>query len=352
LTSPSSFLVSIPPLAVPVKLYGVQLRKNCNTDKFLSTLVKDLHSSPCQFEVSVLERDPGQLPLVAQLRYSVERENDGNLALDLVKLNLCNIITSSEQWIEELYNHGLSWMPDITVPKSLSCHPHPIPLAVDSWFAAVVHGIPYVLVDGVETDPTIDDDVANRIGVHFYPLSSLKLKDKKGVCIDQNLAVYANEVKAMEESLSRKIESLSNAAKDAQVADSPQKGQDVLIQYKYTDGSKEWCRGVVEVVLAQDIYSVMLTDYGHRVFVTKQDIFQLNRSEKLMPVHVQYVRFAMPCSNEELFSVRSAFDDDYVLMRVENVCESSISSEVEEIYVSIWKVSDEPEAGAVLTQIC
>ena len=145
---------------------------------------------------------------------------------------------------------------------------------------------------------------------------------------------------------------MSAAAQYAEKAENPQKGQDVLIQYIYTDGSKEWCRGVVEVVLAQDLFSVILTDYGHRIFATKKEIFQLNRSGKMMPVHVQYVRFAMPSSNEELFSVRSALEDDYVLMRVENVCESSISSEVEEIYVSIWKVSSDPEAGAVLSQIC
>ena len=87
----------------------------------------------------------------------------------------------------------------MTVPKSLSCLPHPIPVAVDSWFAAAVHGIPYVLVDGVETDPTIDSDEANRVGVHFYPLSPLKLKDEKGLYIDQSLAIYVKEVSILKQ---------------------------------------------------------------------------------------------------------------------------------------------------------
>jgi len=293
--------------------------------------------------------DSKQFLCIGHIRYCMDSEDDGNMALDLVRLGMCDIITDSCTWNSEVMNHGLQWMLHL-VPnlQPLSNLPNPIPIAVGCWFAATVHGIPYLLMNGKEVDPTIDSSEANRIGAHFYPLSSLMLNPSEDDGINESIEFYLPRVNAFDESFQLRIETLAAAAKNGEKIENPKRGEDVLVMYEYTDGGGEWCRGVIESEHSVDVYTVILTDYGQRIFVKIDKILKLDHAEKLMPVQLFNVRFTMPTSNEELSSIRSALADDFVLMRVEKICECTLNTE--EIFVSIWKCKK--NAFDDLTRIC
>ena len=60
----------------------------------------------------VLERILEQLPLPANVRYTVVEEYNWNMELDLVELGLCDVIYNFSQWSEAMSTHGLDWMLD------------------------------------------------------------------------------------------------------------------------------------------------------------------------------------------------------------------------------------------------
>merc|ERR1719357_1840721 len=349
LTISSDILSSIPPLAIPVKLYGISKNQNIDSGKLIDTLNECFQNSQYRCKVSVMGTDSKQFPCIGHIRYNMDIENDGNMALDLVRLGVCDIITNSSKWNSEVLNHGLEWMSHL-VPnlQPLLSLPNPIPVAVGSWFAATAHGIPYLLINGKEVDPTIDSSEANRIGAHFYPLSSLMLNPSDDDGINENIEFYSPMVNALDESFQQRIEALAAAAKNGEKIVNPKMGENVLVLYEYTDGGGEWCRGVIESEHSVDVFTVILTDYGQRIFVNIDKISRLDHAEKLMPAQLFNARFTMPTSNEELLSIRSDVADDFVLMRVENISECPLNTE--EIFVSIWKCTK--NAFDELTRIC
>merc|ERR1719357_1584274 len=268
LTISSDILSSIPPLAIPVKLYGISKNQNINSGKLIDTLNECFQNSQYRCKVSVMGTDSKQFPCIGHIRYNMDIENDGNMALDLVRLGVCDITTNSSKWSSEVLNHGLEWMSHL-VPnlQPLLSLPNPIPVAVGSWFAATAHCIPYLLLNGKEVDPTIDSSDANRIGVHFHPLTSLKLNPSDDDGINESIEFYLPRVNAFDESFQQRIETLAAAAKKGEKIENPKRGDDVLVMYEYTDGGGEWCRGVIESQHSVDVFSVILTDYGQRIFV-------------------------------------------------------------------------------------
>jgi hypothetical protein len=195
--SPS--LLCKPPLAIPLNLYGV--RKSCTalgddeTDAVFDKIGKKT-STPFWCTVSVLEKNLDQFPLPAYVRYTILEEHDGNLALDLVEMALCDVITSFSQWEMEVSDHCLDWMLDpMSAPNTLSFMPHPLPLAVGQWMHVSVEGLEYPLdARGLEKEPDITTPDANRISVQVKHLSSMSAFDQHQEEIVQSLAVVAPQV--------------------------------------------------------------------------------------------------------------------------------------------------------------
>ena len=101
----SPFLLCQPPLASPLKLYGV--RKSCSalSDDDRAAVFDKIgkkSSTPFWCTVSVMEKNLDQFPLPANVRYTILDEYDGNLALDLLEMGLCDVITSFSQWEKEM----------------------------------------------------------------------------------------------------------------------------------------------------------------------------------------------------------------------------------------------------------
>ena len=196
--SPS--LLCKPPLAIPIKLYGV--RKSCSalSDEDRTALFDKIGkktSTPFWCTVSVLEKNLDQFPLPAHVRYTVQEDYDGNMALDLVEMGLCDVITSFSQWEMEVSDHCLDWMLDpMSVPNTLSFMPHPLPLAVGQWLHVSVEGLEYPIdaERGLEREPDINTPDANRIGVQIKHLSSKSAFDQHQEDIAQSSAVVAPQV--------------------------------------------------------------------------------------------------------------------------------------------------------------
>merc|ERR1719318_999232 len=225
-------LLCKPPLAIPLKLYGV--RKCCSAlsddaRAAVSDKIRKKHWSPFLCTVSVMEKNLDQFPLPANVRYTVLEENDGNLALDLLEMGLCDVITSFSQWENEMSDHCLDWMlGPMSVPNTLSFMPHPLPLAV----------------------------VAQQV---------LKLNNS------------AVEAKA----------SLFLSAKTGEKVASPTVGQCVLVFYKFEAQCGQWCRGVVETIQKGGRVTVHFTDYGHRGQVQVKQLRSMEDKERMMPVQLR-----------------------------------------------------------------
>ena len=194
--SPS--LLSQPPLAIPLKLYGV--RKIC---RFLSqearfevfNKIKKLLSGSDCCTVSIMERHLKELPLPANVRYTVFEEHDGNIALDLLELGVCEMITNYSQWEVEMADNGLDWMLDpMAPPHNLTFMPHPLPLAVGQWVPVSVEGLEYPLVRGQEQEPDITTPDANRIGVQVRNITANSTFDKFSEEIGSSLSVLESQV--------------------------------------------------------------------------------------------------------------------------------------------------------------
>ena len=106
-------LLSLPPLAVPLKLYGV--KKIREQEKF-SRGVDSLLSTIGQLEVrvSVLKCPPASLPLPVSVRYSLDLPGKaqllGNLALDLLAGGLVEVVSQWSDWDTEYQDHHLHWL--------------------------------------------------------------------------------------------------------------------------------------------------------------------------------------------------------------------------------------------------
>ena len=198
----SPFLLSLPPLAIPLKLYGVKKvdsqfseKARCEACTYVGTSSSLSDMNSCI--VSVMERNLEDLPLPATVRYSMYEveENGGNVALDLVEVGLCQVITSHAQWEAEVSDHGLDWMLYlISIPHSLAFMPHPLPLVVGQWVPVQVEGLEYPLVGGKEQEPDIATPDATRIAVQVRDLPAGSTFDQFSKEIGHSLKVIGPQV--------------------------------------------------------------------------------------------------------------------------------------------------------------
>ena len=167
-------LLNTPPLAIPLKLYGIKKSTSSLSQDDLAAVIDKVgnnHSSLAWCWVSLICQTSKTFPLPANVRYNMNVENDGNLALDLVELGLFEIITSLAEWEKEVSDNGLDWMLDpMTMPSSLSFLPNPVPLAVGQWLLVSVEELEYIFNGAVEKEPDIETLHVNRIAVQFKPL--------------------------------------------------------------------------------------------------------------------------------------------------------------------------------------
>jgi len=350
-------LLCKPPLAIPLKLYGV--RKCCSAlsddaRAAVSDKIGKKNWSPFLCTVSVMEKNLDQFPLPANVRYTVLEENDGNLALDLLEMGLCDVITSLSQWENEMSDHCLDWMPGpMSVPNTLSFMPHPLPLAVGQWLHVSAEGLDYPLEGGVEREPDLTTPNANRIGVHIKHLSSKSTFDHQDD-IAQSLAVVAQQVLKLNNSAVEAKASLFLSAKTGEKVASPTVGQSVLVFYKFEAQCGQWCRGVVETIQKGGRVTVHFTDYGHRGQVEVKHLRSMKDKERMMPVQLREVKFLLPDSNQELNAVRlDLCQEEKMMMKVVGITTLGHPMELEEILVSVWRFLEGEEEGSfLLNKIC
>ena len=129
----SQQLLEIPPLAIPLKLYGVmKTNHEISIEDFLN-----LAAGPCYgyVTVSVMEENIATFPLPATVLYTRNGEdNAGNLAFFMLRKGYVRVITSLNDWTREFQDHGLKWLLDPTQPPhQLQTLPFPLPLEAGVW---------------------------------------------------------------------------------------------------------------------------------------------------------------------------------------------------------------------------
>ena len=325
-------LLHRPPLAIPVKLYGARKTTSalCKTGRALVMDGMKEMSPSMKCLVFVVERDTKSFPIPVNVRYSVVEEYDGNLAKDMMKVGLCEVITSSAQWEKELSDHGLEWLlePMSELPQ-LSLLPHPLPLATGQWLN--------ISVEGLEDD--------NVLGVHVRLLDTEAMFDKHQVEISSSLRSSYTQVERLVTSFNEDRLSLAMLASTAEVVDSPIVEQGVLVYYALEEGG-EWCRGIVKESDGKDTVSVYFTDYGHSGQVEVKHLRSMSYQTRMKPMQLRKVLFNTSDSDQEgkLEIIRDVLcreninpTEERLMMRVENITHSKNSVEFEEIFVSVWR---------------
>ena len=138
-----------------------------------------------------MEKNLTSFPLPATVRYTMKEMHDGNLALDLVEMGLCEVITNYSQWDKEMSDHGLEWMLDPMVePPMFSCLPHPLPLVVGQWASVSVEGL--------------DPGVGSRVGVQIWGLDSREAFHQQQLEVSVALSKTDRQVILLQFSISSK----------------------------------------------------------------------------------------------------------------------------------------------------
>eukprot|EP00092_Neocalanus_flemingeri_P033002 GFUD01035893.1.p1 GENE.GFUD01035893.1~~GFUD01035893.1.p1 ORF type:complete len:931 (+),score=248.18 GFUD01035893.1:289-3081(+) len=358
-------LLSKPPLAIPLKLYGVRKTTSALCEAGRAAVLEKMREkskfvSPLWCSVSIMERNRTHFPLPANVRYTMVEEYDGNLALDLLEVGLCDVIKSCNEWEKEFADHGLDWMLDLmSVSVPLTFLPHPLPLAVGQWLHVSVEALEFPLLGGEEHEPGVETPDANRIGVHIRPLDSKSTFDQHQQEICRSLRTISPQIQKLNTYFSEGRTSLAISASTAEMVTIPTVGQSVLVYYKFEEEGGEWCRGTVETIQSKELVTVFYTDYGHRGLVEMGHLRSMGYEERMMPVELREVVFLMPNSNGELKAVRSELGQERnlkegrLLMRVDKISPKKHQREVAEIQVSVWSAVDGgSDVGFRLSRIC
>ena len=307
-------LLHTPPLAVPLKLYGVK--------KAVGDIGEYIHEDITGprlglVTVMVLEENVTALPLPAHVFYAKSGSRcGGNLAFTMLSKGLVRVITSYDDWSTEFNDHGLEWMLGMN-PKlhNLDILPFPLPLASGTWLCVFVEGSEYMLKDGEEVEPNIYYKDANRVGCRVIPTNHLlnfghgELQQKE---IGDSLRISEAQVTEINRAFLRLTEKLKKSAAVASIVQSFTRGLPVLAYYSYGAGSDgEWCRASLtsEQCLKDDYVWVFFVDYGHRAMVPKSGIRVLDDSLRREPVYLLNIRFKMPNENCQLRTIRREIKD-------------------------------------------
>ena len=307
-------LLHIPPLAVPLKLYGVK--------KAVGDIGEYIHEDITGprlglVTVMVLEENVTALPLPAHVLFAKSGSRcGGNLAFTMLSKGLVRVITSYNDWSVEFNDHGLEWMLGMS-PKlhNLDILPFPLPLASGTWLCVVVEGLEYMLKEGEEVEPNIHYKDANRVGCRVIPTNHLLNfghGERQQKEIGDSLRISEAQVTEINRAFLRLTEKLKKAADVASLVQSYTRGRPVLAYYSYGAGSDgEWCRANLtsEQCLKDDYVWVFFVDYGHRAMVPKSGIRVLDESLRREPVYLLNVRFKMPNETCQLRTIRREIKD-------------------------------------------
>ena len=323
-----------PPLAVPLKLYGVKK----NTAALCSQDVGELFDfiSPSPVTVSVLEPGLDQLPLPVHLRFSLSEEEDDmevNLGLCLLKLDLVSLCVTPRDWETEWRHHNLDWLVGMAPPQPLSLLPHFLPLEEGLWLCVTVQGLQcaHDQTTGQEMDPSLNTPGANRVACHIKPLSPLLVFDRNQTEISSSARVSDVPLQQLENAFKKFKEELASSPFAA--LESVKTMTNVAT---FSEG--EWCRAkVVNEERRSRNWRIYYIDYGHYGETSMESLRELSPDLMMQPVQVQDFYFSLPEDNRQLLSIRSQLyehscDSPHrkLLIRIENIQE-------EKVWVSFWR---------------
>ena len=347
LSLPTSALVERPPLALPLKLYGVKKTLAELTD------VKDLHYD--EVTVISLALNPQRFPLPANIRLANKSQSNavgGNLALDLLEKGFFQLIKNQEDWTREFFDHGLDTELDprekfvkeregqsnywslateeikeieLLNMKSL---PHPLPLSDGQWLSVRVEEVVKDLKDGTESEPSLETRHGSQVWCSLWPITAPGLQEEVAASasiINPGLETLQREFLEFEEELVFKIIS-------AKHLDNVCIGQEVLAHHQNQD-EVAWSRAVIRHIKEDGSLVVSYTDYGYRGDVARERVRAITLEQRMEPSHVRDFYFKMPRGNQELREIRNALGNAD-MARVEEI---KISEEGgEEVQVSFW----------------
>ena len=285
-------LLSIPPLAIPLQLYGLrQTQHLLEGERELARLLETIPRA--QVTVSLLQ-PPGlssSFPLPAIIRYSGRSEADlrSNLALTLLDLGLMSVAASHRESSRQAQLSGLDWL-NFSSPLPLSSPPHPFPLAEGLWLSVTVQGI-YFPLD--EEEPTRECPEANKVSCHLVPLSSQLHFNFCQREITSCAKVSKNHLQSLEVAFEDLKEKLAVDAERGRRLKAVSPGDWVLVLV-----DDEWCRARVLRHLEDHLVQVNYTDYGHNGAVHIKDLRAMKERRRWEPVQVREFFYQMPESNQ------------------------------------------------------
>ena len=321
-------LLHVPPLAVPLKLYGVK--------KAVGNMEEYIHEELTGPQlglvtVVVLEENVTALPMPAHVFYAKNGSNcGGNLAFTMLRKGIVRVITSYDDWSLEFNDHGLEWLLGMS-PKlhDLYVLPFPLPLALGTWLSVFVEGLEYLLKDGEEVEPTILDKEANKVGCRVLSTNHLLnfgQDERLQMEIGDSMRISESQVTEINNAFLRLIKKLQKSADVASPVQSFTRGQPVLAYYSFGAGlDGEWCRAILTSELCQkeDYLWVSFIDYGHRAMVPRSVIRVLEESLRREPVYLLSVSFKMPNENCHLRTTRREIkhrdDETLILLKVTSI---------------------------------
>ena len=302
-------LLHIPPLAVPLKLYGIKK----TVDNIGEYIHEDITGPQLgSVTVVVLEDNVKALPMPAHVFYDKNGSKcGGNLAFTMLKKGLVRVITTYDEWSQEFNDHGLEWLLGMS-PKLHDLHvlPFPLPLASGTWLSVFVEGFEYRLKDGEEVEPTIHYKEANKVGCRVLPTNHLLNfghDERLQMEIGASLRISESQVTELNNAFLSLIEKLQKSAEVASPIKSFTKHQSVLAYYSFGAGSGgEWCRAnlTFDQCPKEDYVWVSFIDYGHKAMVPRRVIRVLEEALRREPVYLLTVSFNMPNENCQLRTIR------------------------------------------------
>ena len=362
LSLPTSALVERPPLALPLKLYGVKKTLAELTD------VKDLHYD--EVTVISLALHPQRFPLPANIRLANKNQSNsvgGNLALDLIEKGFFQLIKNQEDWTREFFDHGLDseldpkkkfvkqsegqpeyWSIALKRTKeiellNMKSLPHPLPLSEGQWLSVQVEELVEDLKDGTESEPSVETRHGIQVWCSLWPITDSDVEEEvaaSALIINNGLKTLQREFLEFEEELMFKIIS---AERPTDVST----GQEVLAYYQEEEDIA-WSRAVINHIKEDGSLVVTYTDYGYRGDVARDNVRAITLEQRMEPCNVRKLHFKMPGGNQKLREIRNAlWSSTVVLARVDEI---KISEEEEEVQVSFWE--KRKGADGHLTRIC
>ena len=364
----SASLLHIPPLAVPVKLYGVRRsRGKLRPEEFM--LSESIFGPELGLvTVAVLEDGVNTLPLPSNIYFSRDEDKyGGNLAFRMLKMGMVKVLCSFDEWYNEYNDHGLEWLIGTeTKLHELSHLPFPLPLSAGMWLHVSVEGQEFKMKDGEEIEPTIHCSDASKVGLRLCPISSNDFEAEDQVLnseIKRSLRITEKQVTNLTIGFLKFKQRLQESAETASIPEEVWPGKLVLGLYQDQEsGISEWCRvnltGEATRPEHKDSLWAFFIDYGHRARIKTSNIRTLDAALAKEPVFILEADFKIPDDNHQLRIIREEIkdvkgEDVKMMIKVEKVV-PRMYPDLNETVVSFSKaIKTEGHLGThVIAKIC